>query len=752
MRTSAGLLAVLLAGEALLWAGLEGPASPLGPLAALALLLGPGLAAGLGRREVSAEGWVVLLAASFGLTALLLALTIPWLGFSAARLVPLTLGASALGWLWGRACRVEPPTEPAPDRTLWPLALLPALGAAAVLPAFLRIGRLTPQGFAFRTFFDHDFLVHLSVIGELGHGLFPPQNPYYGGATLRYYWLYFLFPALARKLGGEACSGPNTLVLCNYATVVLFCAALAAFLKRHAGRPARAFLIGALVILCGSFEGLLVLVRVRSGMLPAHLGEYNVDAVTRWYIAPPEIDALLRGLIYTHQHLAALGTLLALGLVLSRRDRHDVGWAAFVLLLPLPGLSAFVGGIAWLWVLGAAALDATGDPDRRWRGLLLGALAGVGCGYVACRHLDMFGPTPGFVQILPRPRTWQHLLTLLLLNFGAPGLLGLLAAGVGFWRRTRLSNTLLGLSALVLVLTWHGAQTGLFLEEGRWGTALYAAAVGASLAGLLVALRERHPGGRDALALCLIGLGAIVSGYIPNYVNEFGLRGGFVVAIGLGALIAGLWVQVERWPRWSRAVLGAVAALLAASALPTSLIDLRNVVNLQDARFITYVSPREAEALDWIRRNTPSEAVVQDLPNHLQAGRYPIGNLVNALGERRMAVGKNYYAGQFEVGKEPADERARAVTRIFRAGEASRRLRPIAELRIDFLVVGHEERTGRRTDPELFASRPDLFESVFDNGEVRVYRVDHEALAKALSLLPAQPLAEEPGEEPESEP
>src|SRR5262249_52139971 len=207
----------------------------------------------------------------------------------------------------------------------------------------------------------------------------------------------------------------------------------------------------------------------------------------------------------------------------------------FLLLLPLPGLSGFVGAIAWAWVLGVALLDATGDSDRRWRGVLLGAVAAICAGAAAGRVLGMFGGDDGFVGIEPRPRRWQDLVTLLLLNFGAPGLLGLLAAAVGFWRRTRLSDLLLALSGLVFVLTWYAAQSGLFPAEGRFGTGLYVAAMIAASAGLLVALRERHLGGRDDLALCLIGLGAIVSGFIPGYVNEFGLRGGFVVAIGLGA-------------------------------------------------------------------------------------------------------------------------------------------------------------------------------------------------------------------------
>ena len=42
--------------------------------------------------------------------------------------------------------------------------------------------------------------MHLAVVAELGKGQFPPQNPYFAGVELHYYWLYFLYPALGHKL------------------------------------------------------------------------------------------------------------------------------------------------------------------------------------------------------------------------------------------------------------------------------------------------------------------------------------------------------------------------------------------------------------------------------------------------------------------------------------------------------------------------------------------------------------------------
>jgi hypothetical protein len=223
-------------------------------------------------------------------------------------------------------------------------------------------------------------------------------------------------------------------------------------------------------------------------------------------------------------------------------------------------------------------------------------------------------------------------------------------------------------------------------------------------------------------------------------VNEFGLRGGFVVALSLAGFAAALWRHADRWPRAGRLALYAGAVLCVLAALPTSAIDLWNSRNLEDPRFITYVSPREAEALLWLRRNLPESAVVQGLvqhrlENHRSHGR--MANLLGSLGGRRMASGNGYYAGQFQIGTRAAEQRVRAVERIFRGGPLERRLTPLLELRIDYLVVGHDERHAPHTDPALYPARPDLFTPVHDNQEVTVYRVEAAAIRRELASLAA---------------
>ncbi len=764
MRSFFGLGAVYVLGLAFLWWMLEGPALPFGSGVALFIFLLPGLVTGWARGSMSTTGWLLYAVTSFGLVALSLALAICLLGFGFAPVVLVLLALSVAGWSLGQSRRrrlIASTTDPTGDFRLvvplagrlyrsvlpawtasWPLGLCALVAAITVLWPYALIGSARPEGLAFRTFFDHDTLVHLAVVSELGKGIFPPMNPYFAGEVLHYYWLYFLYPALAGKLSFGFCSPLNALIFCNYSIVLLFCATLYTFLYTIVLRPVGAMLLSWLTLFAGSFEGLYVLlcaasakggalaglIRVR-GPMPSLVSEYNVDAVTRWHFAPPQIDTLYRGLLYTPQHLVGLCSLLFLGLLLSYREARPVSVGLFLLLLPLVGVSGFIGVIGICWVLVLVALGILAGEAGRWRKLLVTVLGACFLGVLVYHCLGMFGGSERFVTVLPRPRTWKSLFLLLFLNFGAIGMLGALGVGLAFWRRSRVSGLMGGSAMALFFLLYYAAGKGVFAEWGVVGVAIYLAALSAVGVGVLISVRERYRGARDHLVLFFIAMAAIFSGYIPGYVNEFGLRGGFVAALCLGAFVAGLWRFADSWGRGARTALAVVTVFLAVLSLPTTAIDWYNAQNLQNKRFITYVSPREAEALAWVRHNLRETAVVQGLPDRVQNGRWGergrgfIGNFINSIGGRRMAVGKTYYAGQFQIGEDRARRRVRRVNRIFKAGSLRWRLEPLLRYGIDYLFVGQYERAMKRADPGLFTANPQFFEPVFDNEEVQIFRV-----------------------------
>ena len=64
-----------------------------------------------------------------------------------------------------------------------------------VVVPFSRVGASVADGVAYRAYFSADVMTHLSVVAELQKGGFPLHNPFYQGAGLGYYWLFFTLPA-----------------------------------------------------------------------------------------------------------------------------------------------------------------------------------------------------------------------------------------------------------------------------------------------------------------------------------------------------------------------------------------------------------------------------------------------------------------------------------------------------------------------------------------------------------------------------
>ena len=73
-----------------------------------------------------------------------------------------------------------------------------------VVVPFSRVGASVADGVAYRAYFSADLMTHLSVVAELQKGGFPLHNPFYQGAGLGYYWLFFTLPGGARRLARQS--------------------------------------------------------------------------------------------------------------------------------------------------------------------------------------------------------------------------------------------------------------------------------------------------------------------------------------------------------------------------------------------------------------------------------------------------------------------------------------------------------------------------------------------------------------------
>ena len=276
---------------------------------------------------------------------------------------------------------------------------LPALAGAcaAVLlllaPPLSRLGAPTEQGYAFVSHFNTDFFQHAAVTAELTRGL-PPQNPWFAGEALHYYWFFHLWPAALAALTGVPAR--DAILLTMPVTAVLFVAALALFLRAYVPARLPRYVGMALGLVAYSYIGLVVVVRL---LLPRLL-----DLAPKYFT--PEYTLLshswYRDLLYEPHAVTAL-TALLFALYL---DRVSAPRPAVSILIGLTlgttimtdsfigviGLGAF--GLVYAWRL-------VRDPRRQWPVVLTGAT--IVLVLAAAGALHVFPTSRGAVALGPHP-------------------------------------------------------------------------------------------------------------------------------------------------------------------------------------------------------------------------------------------------------------------------------------------------------------------------------------------------------------
>lgn len=479
-RQAVPVAAVLLAAVALSAILFGSPLEALENAFALAIFTLPGYP--VAKRYF--EGAVsILVGAAIGYFASALAAS---LLFRLGYFEPVAVGVAPV-LLYVVARVVWPPrSASAPDRNEgtnpW---LAVALASVLVLVAapFARVGASVPGGTAYRAYFSADLMTHLSVVAELQKGVFPPQNPFYAGEPLDYYWLVFTFPAAI----GALTSNQGALLSLYLASGLLFAGLLFCAMRELGLRPARACLATLVALFAASYDGLLALVAREpwTGM--------NVDAFSRWAFELVSLDGLHRSILYTPQHLFSYSLLLILLMLVWRPLPDDAASAGLsgVLLGGMAGASIVTAMLAGPWLV--LRLFWRRASSRRFVGLAtlstVSALAFLGW-YVA---LGFFGSAGGAL-ILRAPRLME-LPSLLVIDAGA--LVGLVLFRLRRPLESR-DRELMALGGLAIVAT-------LFLDlagyEGIWMAWRAGSVLLVALALLAAPALEGRLGVRQALLL-----------------------------------------------------------------------------------------------------------------------------------------------------------------------------------------------------------------------------------------------------------
>jgi hypothetical protein len=200
----------------------------------------------------------------------------------------------------------------------------------------------------------------------------------------------------------------------------------------------------------------------------------------------------------------------------------------------------------------------------------------------------------------------------------------------------------------------------------------------------------------------------------PSWV---GFRGGQIFLAAVPALIACV-LAAEGWRRAGTAIVA--AALLVGT--PTTVIDVYNAQDITNLApgpgfpWTQVLDKAHVDALEWVRRATPADAIVQLDPTARGETTFTI---ISSFGERRMAASLPR-----TLIKEPEyAERSARVRQMFATADPAEARAIATSMRIDYVWVDEVERAAYPEGVKKFEAAPQYFAPAFRNSEVSIYRV-----------------------------
>ena len=475
-------------------------------------------------------------------------------------------------------------------------------------------------------------------------------------------------------------------------------------------------------------------------------------------------------------------------------------------------LHAHVLAIPILLLFLAAALNLVrlhADPPARWRrrlasAALLGFIAAAEaltnawdvpllCGLFAAMavctalapdRLSFRGVGRALAALLVSAGTAYVLARLLWVRAGAPPAIGrnLEPSSSGFDQAT-----VFGLFFYLAIGWWLASASSRLADRGlarlgRWAiVTLVAAGLGfllwrrpdaflAAAAVLFLGAFLARPDSRDDRFACALAASAFLlvlfaqRFYIYDRMNTFFklyLEAWILFAIATAALVfgAGRRGAIGRWALPARIGLG----ILAAAALFTSATAGRAAVSrhfapyvgpsLDGLGYLEKQRPGEYLAVMWLRQNVRGTPVVLEAqgPSYQDFGR------ISMLTGLPTVLGWDYHVQQRGNPQSEIETRKSAVQSMYASPDAARAAALLRRYRVAYVYVGPLE---RKTYPAAglrkFATNPELFETVYENPEVRIYRVagvpTQDSILPFRETLPQPEASAGPQDEPEETP
>ncbi|MBN1552357.1 hypothetical protein JW979_12865 [bacterium] len=541
--------------------------------------------------------------------------------------------------------------------------LVLAMLVLLVIP-YQNVGLKMPEGLAYRAYFSGDYLKHVAITSQLMSMEIPPENPYFAGQTLHYYWMFYLFPALlANQLGYEHIQPILTsLNLFLAGTFLWIWIGLTQSLIKNTTIK---IIVWILPLFGGSYEGLICLADLHKRKWPlAAASYYNVDGWSRRMFGAPEVDSLYRLLLYNMQHIlpAALFLVFIYMFSKSRRLRLSATVVIGLLCALAIGHSGFLGSFLTLWCFVTISMSEEFRKGK-WRTAWI---------------------RPVLFALIP-------LVLLLFYKFGLKMLGPEISSG----------SQLIPLD-INLVEAVRSAPVAFFVLN-----------FGATLAGLLsFFIWKRFPKAISCLALLSIMLIAFVS--VPRFGSDVAVKVGYTAAISL-SLMAGFlldFLKSKSKLLWISSIM--LMILLIVVAIPSLLLEVYNFSELLNPRYLSVVNYLDKNAYDWMHTNTSPDEIIQ-AGTRTNAINAPFTGIPTFAG-RKTYVGDWMHARIFLIPEEEYQHRKAVADGIFRFKNAEKIHSLCTQSGINYVYWGVDEYQLFKHPVHLLEAE-DMFQLVYSSPE-----------------------------------
>jgi hypothetical protein len=153
--------------------------------------------------------------------------------------------------------------------------------------------------------------------------------------------------------------------------------------------------------------------------------------------------------------------------------------------------------------------------------------------------------------------------------------------------------------------------------------------------------------------------------------------------------------------------------------IPSFFVDIYTGSNIWDASNTAYVSDTDHKACEWIKSNTPVDAVIQSSPSY--PGRYEYSP-ISLFAERRVAIGPDKLASMLHDKVNEAPSRYKEIEDLLSTSDLVLAQHLISKYHIQYIYFGPYEKSRWPNGAAKFEERPDIFLKVYSDSGVNIYK------------------------------